>query len=83
MEQRDVRPQVVLVQMRVDFRSRDTFMSEHLLHGAEVGAAFDEVRGEGVPECVRTHCLIDARRCYPLLHEHEDHFAGEMRASAV
>ena len=61
MEQRDIRPQVILVQMRVDFRSRDTFMSEHLLYGAEVGAAFDEVRGEGVAERVRTHRFVDAR----------------------
>ena len=42
MEQRDIRPQVILVQMRVDFRSRDTFVAEHFLYGAEVGAAFDE-----------------------------------------
>lgn len=83
MEQRDVRPQVVLVQMRVNFRRGDAFMAEHLLHGAKVGAAFDEMCGEGVPERVRTHRLVDARLFYPLLDEHEDHLAGEVRPPTV
>ena len=32
--------------MRVDLRRGKRGMAEHLLHGAEVGAAFDEVRAE-------------------------------------
>ena len=83
MEQRDVRPQVVLVQMRVNLGGGDAFVAEHFLHGTQVGAALDEVRGKGVPERVRTHCLVDACRCHPLFHEHEDHLAGEVRPSAV
>ena len=70
MEQRNISSQIVLVQMRVNFGGGDAFMAEHLLHGAEVGTAFDEVRGEGVPERVRTHRFVDACRCHPLLHEH-------------
>ena len=69
--------------MRVNFCSSDTFVAEHLLHGAEVGAAFDEVCGEGVTEGMRTHCLVDARVLHPLLDKHEDHLAGEVRTSAV
>ena len=69
--------------MRVNLGGGDAFVSEHLLHGAEVGAALDEVRGEGVPERVRTHRFVDACRCHPLLHEHEDHLAGEVRPPAV
>ena len=83
MEQRDIRPQVILVQMRVYLGGGDAFMAEHFLHGAEVGAALDEVRGEGVPERVWTHRLVDAGRHHPLLHEHEDHLAGEVRPPAV
>ncbi len=83
MEQRNISSQIVLVQMRVNLSGGDAFMAEHFLHGAEVGAAFDEVRGEGVTERVRTHRLVDARRFYPFLDEHEDHLAGEVRTSAV
>jgi hypothetical protein len=36
-------------------------MAQHLLHGAEVGAALEEVRGERVPEEVR----MDSRRLEP------------------
>ena len=50
MKQRDVRPQVVLIQMRVNFGGSDAFMSEHFLHGAEVVTVADEelsLQGEG------------------------------------
>ena len=83
MKQRNVRPQVILVQMRVNLRGGDAFVTEHLLHGAEVGAALDEVRGEGVAESVRTYRFLDARVLHPLLDEHENHLAGEVCASAV
>ena len=53
--------------MRVNLCGSDTFVAEHLLHGAEVGAAFDEVRSEGVPEGVRTYSFLDARVLHPLL----------------
>ena len=69
--------------MRINLRGGDAFVTEHLLHGAEVGAAFDEVRSEGVAESVRTHCFLDARVFHPLLDEHEYHLAGEVRTSAV
>ena len=69
--------------MRVNLRGGDAFVAKHLLHGAEVGAAFDEVCGERVPEGVRTHCFLDARVFHPLLDEHENHLAGEVRPSAV
>ena len=35
-------------------------MAEQFLHGAHVGAALDQVRGERVPERVRVKRTIDA-----------------------
>ena len=69
--------------MRVDLGGGDAFVAEHLLHGTEVGTTFDEVRSEGVTEGVRTHCFLDARVFHPLLDEHEDHLASEVRTSSV
>ena len=41
------------VDVRVNLRGEDAFVPQHLLHNAEVGAVFDEVRREGMPERVR------------------------------
>ena len=60
MEQRNVRPQIVLIQVRVNLRGGDAFVAEHLLYSAKVGAALDEVCGEGVAERMRTHRLLNA-----------------------
>jgi hypothetical protein len=35
--------QVFPVEMRVNFRSGYTFMSQHFLHGAQIGASFYQV----------------------------------------
>src|ERR1700735_3461944 len=39
--------------MSVNLRGRDVAMTEHLLHGAQVGAALEQMRGEAMPQCVR------------------------------
>ena len=39
----------------IELRRREIRVSEHFLDGAEVGAAFQEVGGEGVAEEVRVH----------------------------
>ena len=43
--------------VRVDLRRPDVGVAEHELHGAQVGAAFDEVGGEGVAQGVRAQVL--------------------------
>ena len=48
------------VDVRVDFRRQNRFVTEHFLHDAQVGAVLDEVRGEGVAEGVRGDFLADA-----------------------
>lgn len=83
MELGDVAADVVFVQMGVNLSGSDAFVSEHLLYGAEVGASFHEVGGEGVPEGVRADGLFDACLLRPLFHEYEDHFTGEVAAAAV
>src|SRR5271156_5409934 len=45
--------QVALREMRVNLRGRDVAVTEHLLHGAEVCAAFEQMRGEAMPQCMR------------------------------
>src|SRR5260221_8978955 len=45
--------QVALGQMRVNLRRRNVAMTEHLLHGAQVGAAFEQMRREAMAQGVR------------------------------
>ena len=45
--------QVFAVNVRVDLRRRDVDVAEHLLDRTQVGTAFEQVRGEGVPQRVR------------------------------
>src|ERR1700733_2155768 len=45
--------QVALRQVRVNLSGRDVAVAEHLLHGAQVCAAFEQMRGEAMPQCVR------------------------------
>ena len=50
----DVRgPQTFAADMGVTLRGGDVGMTEQLLHGAEVGAVVEQVRGEAVAERVR------------------------------
>ena len=43
----------------VDLGGADVGMAEHFLDGPEVSAMIEEVGGEGVPEHVRGHVLLD------------------------
>lgn len=71
------------VQVGVDLRGGDAFVAEHLLHGAQVGAALHQVGGEGVTEGVGRDGLGDAGLLYQVFDDQEDHHAGEAAAPPV
>src|SRR5271166_5226235 len=45
--------QVALGEMRVNLRGGDVAVTEHLLHRAQIGAAFEQMRCETMPQGVR------------------------------
>ena len=47
--------------MRVDLRGFHARMTHEFLHGADIGASFDEVRGKAVAEGVTGCGSVDAR----------------------
>ena len=69
--------------MRVDFRRAHAGVAEHLLHGKEIGAAFEKVSGETMPESVWTDGFVDAILLGEFLHDEENHLAREACSSAV
>src|SRR5688572_11935147 len=55
--------QVFALDVSIDLRCCDVGMAEHLLHARQVGAALEQMRGEGVTQSVRRHAL--ANSCAP------------------
>ena len=53
------RPEVLPIHMSVDLRGGKVGVAQHLLHGAEIRPALQQVGGEAVPERVRRHPLPD------------------------
>ena len=49
------------IDMRIDLCRRDVGVTQHRLDRSQVGAAFEQVRGERVAQCMRRDPLIDAR----------------------
>ena len=47
--------------MRIDLRGRQARMAEHLLHAAQIGAAFDQVGRKRVTHIVRRKRLVETR----------------------
>ena len=51
--------QILPVKVGINFGSGDTFMPQHLLHGAEIGPSLYQVCGERMPESMRTYCFFE------------------------
>src|SRR5678816_3551947 len=54
-------PEILAVDVGVDLRRGDVGVAEHLLYGAQVRPALEEMRREGVTEGMRRDMLGDAR----------------------
>ncbi len=65
--------QLLLLHMGVDLRRRDVGMPQQFLDDAQVGPAFEQVAGEGMPQHVRRYFLrVHARvRRQPLKQQRE------------
>ena len=69
--------------MGIDLGGADTGMTEHLLYGQEIGAAFQKVGGKAVPEGMRTDGLVDAVAFGQFLDQEEDRLPAQPGAVAV
>ena len=66
-------PEEFAVEVGIDLCGGDALVAEHFLDGAKVGAAFDEVGGEGMAESVRGNVLADPGLCREVFEQQEDH----------
>jgi hypothetical protein len=76
-------PEEFAVEVSIDLGSGNAFMAQHFLYGAEIGAAFHEMCGEGMAEGVRGDVFSDAGLPDKVFQEQEDHDPGEPAAAAV
>ena len=69
--------------VRVALGRREVGVTEHLLHGAEIGATFEQVGREGVAQQVRMHALgLEAGLLGELAQDQERAGAGRARRPA-
>lgn len=73
----DFTAQHLAVDMRINFRGCNGLMTQHTLDGTEVGATFEQVRGEGMTEGMGTDIFGDAGLFRQLLNQVENHDAGD------
>src|SRR5438552_12375832 len=67
--------------MRVDLRRRDVRVAEHRLHGAQVGAALEQMGGEAVAQRVRVDALLDACRARVSAEQLPESLPGHVAAA--
>lgn len=73
MKPQNLIPQIGFVHMCVDFCGLNAFMAKHLLNDAQVGPAFQQMRGEGVPERMWADGFGDAGQPSQILNDAKHH----------
>src|SRR5687768_14067908 len=76
-------PQVLAIHMGVDLRGGDVGVTEHLLNGAQVGAPFEQMGGEGVPERMWRDVLLDPGLVHVLAQDLPGAHATQRLAAGV
>ena len=77
-------PPAAVGDVRVDLGRAQVGVAEHLLHAPQVGAALEQVRGEGVPQQVRVDALgVEPGLTRELADDQERARAGERAALRV
>lgn len=71
------------VEMHVYLSGGQRFMPEHFLYCPEVGAAFKKMRGERMPQSVRTYLLPYPGGLGKTAHHVEDHDTRHLASAPV
>ena len=69
--------QRLLIQVGVDFRSRDVLVAEQFLNNPNICSVLQQVRSKRVAQCMRTNCLCDTRLCSITANNIENHHSGQ------
>src|SRR6187399_272920 len=83
MELADHLAEVVPIKVSIDLRCGYGFVTQHLLHGAQVCTAFYEVGGKRVTEGVRADRLLQADACRQAFDNIEYHHPRQLLAPTV
>ena len=83
MKRHYIAPQVIPVEVRIDFGGGYRCMAEHFLHRPQIGAAFDEMGGKRMAESMRTDRLSDAGFFCQAFNDVKDHHPGNLFSSSI
>ena len=75
--------QRLLIQVGVDFRSRNVLVAEQFLDNANVGSVLQQVRSKRVAQCMRTYLFCDSSLCGITTNNIENHHSTQRFAKAV
>ena len=73
MKPQNLISQIRFVHVGINFCSLNAFVAEHLLDNPQIGPAFQQMSGEGMPERVRADGLGDAGQPSQILNDSEHH----------
>lgn len=81
--QKDFLTQMGRVDVGVDLRGGNRFVSQHRLNGAQVGTTFQQRGGKGMAERVGRHGFLNACFLHKVFNHEEDHDTGERFLSTM
>ena len=73
MKAQNLVPQIRFVHVGIDLGGLNAFVPKHLLDDTQIRSAFQQMRGKGMPEGVRTDGLGDAGQPSQILDDSEHH----------
>ena len=71
------------VDVYIYFGGGDALVAEHLLNGAQVRPALEQMGGKGVAQCVRAYGLVYTGEFAKAFHYIENHHSRESTAAAI
>ena len=78
MEFLDNLPQIVSIEVSIDFCCRDGLVSKHILNSPEIRATFYQMRCKRMPEGVRAHPFVQANLRDEVFNNRKHHHPGEL-----
>jgi len=83
MVSHDGRPEIVAIEVRVDLCGRDTFVTQHFLHSAKIGATIHQVSGKRMSEAMWRDSFFYAGALAKILDNMKHHHAVKLFSPSI
>ena len=76
-------PQIIPVQMCIDFRGRNGLMAQHLLHSPKVSTAFNQMGSKRMPERMRTDRFVQSNHLREVFYDGKNHHPRKLPSISI